>query len=74
VQVGLGVALVAGEHIDPPQFHMFYGFVALITVGIGYSYLTTSAWVRERKYLVYGGLGLFIMGLAIRALLVGANR
>ena len=27
MQVALGVALVTGEDIEPPQFHMFYGFV-----------------------------------------------
>jgi hypothetical protein len=74
VQVGLGVALVAGEHFEPPQFHMFYGFVAIIAVGILYSYRTTSAWVRERVYLVYGLGSLFLMGLGIRAMLVGAGR
>jgi len=73
VQAGLGVALVNVEKIDPPQFHLFYGFVAIITVGILYSYKTTSPWVRERIYLVYGGGSLFLMGLGIRALLVGAR-
>jgi hypothetical protein len=73
VQAGLGVALVNVEKIDPPQFHLFYGFVAIITVGILYSYKTTSPWVREHIYLVYGGGSLFLMGLGIRALLVGAR-
>jgi hypothetical protein len=73
VQVGLGVWLVAGEGIDPPQFHLFYGFVAIIAVGILYSYRTTSPWVRERQYLVYGLGSFFLMGLGIRALLVGAT-
>jgi hypothetical protein len=73
VQAGLGVALVNVEKIDPPQFHLFYGFVAIITVGILYSYKSTSPWVREHVYLVYGGGSLFLMGLGIRALLVGAR-
>ena len=73
VQVGLGVALVSGEGIDPPQFHMFYGFVAIIALAIAFMYRQTSAWVRARIYLVYGGVGLFLMGLGIRALLVGAS-
>ena len=38
VQVALGVALVSGEGLVAPQFHMFYGFVAIIAVGILYSY------------------------------------
>ena len=71
VQVALGVGLVAGEDIEPPQFHLFYGFVAIIAVGILYSYKTTSPWVRERVYVVYGLGSLFLMGLGIRALLVG---
>jgi hypothetical protein len=73
VQAGLGVGLVAGLGIEPPQFHLFYGFVAIITVGILYSYRSTSAWVRQRMYLIYGLGGLFLMGLGIRALLVGAR-
>jgi hypothetical protein len=74
VQVGLGVALINSAHLDPPKFHMFYGFVAIIAVGILYSYRTTSPWVRERVYLVYGLGSLFLMGLAIRAVLVGTTR
>ena len=68
VQVALGVGLVAGQHIKAPQFHMFYGFVAIIAVGIIYSY---RAQLRDRLYLLYGLGGLFVMGLGIRALLVG---
>lgn len=70
VQAGLGVALVNVEKIDPPQFHLLYGFAGIITIGIIYSYKTTSPWVRERIHLVYGGTGLFLMGLGIRAMLV----
>lgn len=68
VQVSLGVGLVAGQDIDPPQFHLFYGFVALIAVGIIYSYRPQ---MRHVRYLLYGGGGLFLMGLGIRAMLVG---
>ncbi|MGH9246182.1 MAG: hypothetical protein ACRD29_18100 [Acidimicrobiales bacterium] len=68
VEAGLGVGLDAGLGRDAPSFHVFYGFVAIIAVGILYSYRSTSAWVRERIYLVYGLGGLFVMGLAIRAL------
>jgi hypothetical protein len=67
VQVALGVGLVAGEGIEAPQFHMFYGFVALITVGLIYSY---RAQLARHRYLLYGFGGLFLMGLAIRAMLV----
>jgi hypothetical protein len=68
VQVGLGVGMVAGQDIEAPQFHMFYGFVAIIAIGILYSYRQQ---LRHRLYLLYGLGGLFIMGLGIRALLVG---
>ena len=68
VQVGLGVGLVAGQDIPAPQFHMFYGFVAIIAVGIIYSYRHQ---MRHRLYLLYGLGGLFVMGLGIRAMLVG---
>ena len=47
---------------------MFYGFVAIIAVGIIYSYRMQ---MRHRLYLLYGLGGLFVMGLGIRALLVG---
>ena len=68
VQVALGVGMVAGQDIEAPQFHMFYGFVAIVAVGIIYSY---KHQLRHRLYLLYGGGGLFVMGLGIRALLVG---
>ena len=68
VQVGLGVGLVSGQKYTAPKFHMFYGFVAIIAVGIIYSY---RAQLRDRLYLLYGLGGLFVMGLGIRALLVG---
>jgi hypothetical protein len=68
VQVFLGVGLVAGQGVEAPQFHMFYGFVAIIAVGILYSY---RAQLRHKLYLLYGFGGLFVMGLGIRAVLVG---
>lgn len=68
VQVALGVGMVAGQGIEAPEFHMFYGFVAIIAVGIIYSYRTQ---LEPHRYLLYGGGGLFLMGLGIRAMLVG---
>jgi hypothetical protein len=73
VQVTLGVAVLNVEKIDPPQFHLLYGFAGIIAVGIIYSYKTTSPWVRDRIYLVYGGTGFFLMGLGIRAMLVSGR-
>jgi hypothetical protein len=67
VQVVLGVWLVAAEDLTVDQLHQFYGFVALITVGILSSYRTQ---LRDRLYLVYGLASLFLMGLAIRAMVI----
>jgi hypothetical protein len=68
VQVALGVGLVAGQKYQAQKFHMFYGFVAIISIGIIYSY---RAQLKHRLYLLYGLGGLFVMGLGIRAMLVG---
>ena len=69
IQVLLGVLLVSVEHYEPPRFHMFYGFVAFIAIGLLYSY--RYVWrAANRMELAYGLGGLFIMGLGIRALLV----
>ena len=68
IQVLLGVLLVSVQHFEPPRFHMFYGFVAFITVGLLYSY--RYVWqARGWMELAYGLGGLFIMGLGIRAVL-----
>ncbi|MFP5318047.1 MAG: hypothetical protein ACLGI2_07100 [Acidimicrobiia bacterium] len=66
-QVGLGVWLVAREKIPAPDFHMFYGFLGIVAVGILYSYRQQ---MRHRLYQLYGLGGLFIMGLGLRALVV----
>jgi hypothetical protein len=68
VQVAMGVGLVAGQGFEAPQFHMFYGFVAIIAVGLIYSYRPQ---MQAYRYLLYGFGGLFLMGLGIRAMLVG---
>ena len=68
VQVSLGVAAVNRDKIEYPAFHAFYGFVAIIAIAIVYSY---RAQLKSRVYLLYGFGGLFIMGLGIRAMLVG---
>lgn len=70
VQVALGVAMVNVENQMFPQFHAFYGFVGIIAIAIIYSY---RAQLKTKVYLLYGFGGLFIMGLGIRAMLVGQN-
>ena len=69
-QVVSGVVLVAGQGIPVPRFHMFYGFLGVLTVGLLYSYRQQA---RARIHLLYGLGGLFLMGLGIRAMLVGAR-
>lgn len=64
VQVILGVVLLSSSETELDQFHAFYGFVAIATVGIIYSYRSQLA---DYRYLLYGGGGLFLMGLALRS-------
>lgn len=68
VQVILGVVMVGRDKLEFPQFHAFYGFVSIIAVAVIYSYRSQ---LRGRTYLLYGFGGLFLMGLGIRAMLVG---
>jgi hypothetical protein len=67
VQVILGVALITVDDDEVAQFHAFYGFVALATIGIVYSYRHQ---LRDHVYLLYGLGGLFLMGLALRAIAI----
>jgi hypothetical protein len=69
VQVLLGTILVAGDENYRkvvPRFHMFYGFLIFITIGLLYQY---RGQMKGRQELLYGLGGLFIMGLGIRAIL-----
>ena len=68
VQVALGVWVLAVDDINAPGFHTFYGFLTVITVAIMYSY---RAQMRAQQYLLYGFGGLFLMGLGIRAMVLG---
>ena len=68
VQAGLGALILSDEDIEPDEFHVFYGFIALVAVAIIYSYRSQ---LDERwSYLLYGLGGLFVMGLAIRAMIL----
>lgn len=66
VQVMLGGLLVGFTDVNADGNHMFYGFLTFVGVGIiiGYRHLS------QYKYLLYGVGGLFVMGLAIRAMLL----
>jgi len=67
VQVVLGVAIVVVDDYEVAPFHAFYGFVALATVGIVYSYRHQ---LHAHVYVLYGLGGLFLMGLALRAITI----
>ncbi|MFM8530820.1 MAG: hypothetical protein ACKOD2_14330 [Ilumatobacteraceae bacterium] len=69
VQVVFGVIMLNKYKLQAPQFHMFYGFVGLIAITILFAYRTQ---LKHKLYLLYGFGGLFVMGLGIRAMLVGA--
>ena len=68
IQVTLGVIMVNKNKLEFPAFHVFYGFVAIMAVAIIYSYRHQ---LKNKTYLLYGFGGLFLMGLGIRAMLVG---
>ena len=68
VQVTLGVIMVNKDKLEFPAFHAFYGFVAIMAIAIIYSYRNQ---LKGKLYLLYGGGSLFLMGLGIRAMLVG---
>ena len=65
IQVVLGVILIQGRKKDDFSFHMLYGFSAAFAVAIIYSYRNQLG---DKKYLLYGFGGLFIMGLGLRAI------
>lgn len=67
VEVVAGVILYAGGDYtgDELRFHMFYGFLTFLTVGLAYQYRDA---LRGRVEMFYGFVGLFIMGLGIRAI------
>lgn len=67
VQVTIGAILIGALDRAAPSFHVFYGFVALMAVGIIYSYRQQ---VQPYVYLLYGGGGLFLMGLALRSMFI----
>ncbi len=67
LQVLTGVIMVSsGDYPGLKRFHMFYGFVAFITVGLAYSYRYA---MRGRLELMYGLVSFFLMGVGIRALI-----
>lgn len=68
LQVLVGVILVTDKSYGKvvPRFHMFYGFVAFLSIGLAYQYRDA---MRGRLEMFYGLVGLFLMGVGIRAVL-----
>ena len=63
--LGVLVLQVDGRTVD--QLHIIYGFVSLASIGILYSYRQQ---ILEWQYLLYGGGGLFLMGMGIRGMIL----
>lgn len=66
-EVAAGVWLTAVGGVGAPRLHTFYGFLGPIAVAVIYSYRQQ---LRDRLYLLYGLGGLFVTGLAIRAMVL----
>ncbi|MFZ4515618.1 MAG: hypothetical protein ACOYN3_04835 [Acidimicrobiia bacterium] len=68
LQVLVGTVIVASNSAlaksNGVRFHMFYGFVAFITIGLAYQY---RGYMKGRRELIYGLVGLFLMGVGIRS-------
>ena len=69
VQVVTGIYLRSAGGLPVRNFHVFYGAVSVIAVALGYLYAKGSEWVEENRWLFFGLLELFLMGLGIRAYL-----
>jgi hypothetical protein len=67
VQATLGVSIQQSENLEPPDFHLLYGFTMIIVVMMLYGYRVQMP---DNRHLLYGGGSLFLMGLAIRALII----
>ncbi len=63
-----GVALASSENIEVPKFHLLYWSAAALSVGVIYGYRNQ---LENRRYLLYGFTGLFLMGLGIRSMTLG---
>lgn len=60
--------LLARYDWEFPELHMLYEFSGIVAIGIIYSY---GVQLKSRRYLIYGGGGLFLMGLALRSIFMG---
>ena len=67
VQALLGVLVLRIDGREVEQLHVIYGFVALASLGVLYSYRQQ---IIEWQYVLYGCGGLFLMGLGIRGMIL----
>ena len=67
LQALLGVLVLRVDGREVEQLHVVYGFVALASIGILYSYRQQ---IMQWQYLLYGGGGLFLMGMGIRGMIL----
>ncbi len=68
VQVWVGALIGMKAEFETDPFHLFYGALALLSAGFAWGYRHQLA---DRVYLLYGGVSLWIMGLGIRAMVIG---
>jgi hypothetical protein len=68
LQISLGVVMVSTKDYTAPKFHLFYGILAFLTISLAYAYRHQMRG-RGRREMLYGLVGLFVMGLGIRAIL-----
>lgn len=67
VQATIGVVIQTQEDLEPPDFHLLYGFTMIVVVTMLYGYRMQ---IPQHRYLLYGGGGLFLMGMGIRAMII----
>ncbi len=64
-QALLGMALFLGSRHPRDNLHILYGVVLVLAIPIAASY--TSSHDRRREALVYGVIGIIMVGLSVRA-------
>ena len=69
VQGLVGVGLFVTGHVLRDSLHLLYGVLLVLALPIAASY--TSARERRREPLVFGIVGLFMVGLTVRAFMTG---
>ena len=67
VQVTTGAVVESSTRYAVDRIHIFYGFLAFVTVGI---VAASRDHMRDRQELFLGLAGLFLMGVALRAVQV----